>query len=436
MIENQLSAAEESVLGCIFVDGSLIKDTTLMPKHFHFTRNQIVFKAMRELEKNNKPIDPISVMMELDDSVNQADVVMYLNNLASQVPSTANFTFYTESVLGAWKNREAIKLTSKLTNQLQDGDMEAIHEITSELTNLNEIGLVDEFNLNEKLLELYEDMQQEKGDLTGIDTGYTELNNLTNGLQEQDFIVVGARPSVGKTAFALNIGSSAASKGTAVGIFSLEMADNQLLKRVASSIGNINGMKMKNSRKFFDVRDWQNFSNAMAVISNWNLDIWDKPGVTMSEIYVQVRKFKKKHEEKRCLIIIDYLQLITGDKKHGGNRMQEISEISRKLKIMARELNVCVVALSQLSRGVEQRQDKRPMLSDLRESGQIEQDADLIAFLYRDDYYDKESEQKNVIEIILAKQRNGPIGTVQLAFVKEFNKFVNLERRLEEQKGA
>ncbi|GGE58430.1 replicative DNA helicase [Priestia taiwanensis] len=436
MIENQVRAAEESVLGSIFLDGNLMKDTILMPKHFYFSQHQVIFKKMRELEEKNEPIELVSVMMGLGNTLEQAGGSTYLNKLAFQSPSTASFNFYTESVLEGWRQREALKLTSKLNEHLKVGELEAIHKITDQLTGLSEVGLVDEFDLSDELLELYEDMQQEKGGLTGIDTGYNELNNLTNGFQDQDFIVVGARPSVGKTAFALNIGSNAAEKGTAVGIFSLEMGKQQLLKRIASSVGHINGMKMKNARQFFDVRDWERFSNSVAMINKWKMEIWDKPGITIQEIYAQVRKFKRKHQDKQCLIVIDYLQLIIGDRKHGGNRMQEISEISRKLKIMARELNVCVVALSQLSRGVEARQDKRPMLSDLRESGQIEQDADLIAFLYRDDYYHKDSERKNMIEIILAKQRNGPVGTVQLAFVKEFNKFVNLERRFEEQKGA
>jgi replicative DNA helicase len=428
MKKNPIYVAEESVLGCLLFDGSLIKDTPLMPKHFYFAEHQIIFNKMCELEERNKRIDLVSIMIELGDGIEQIGGVAYLNNLAFQVPSTANFNFYVETVLQGWKHREAIKLTTKLKNRLQqENDLGAIYEITSELTNLSEVGVVNDFCLNEKLLYLYEDMQQEKGDLTGIDTGYKELNNMTNGFQEQDFIVVGARPSVGKTAFALNIGSAAAQNSTAVGIFSLEMADEQLLKRISSSIGNINGMKMKNPRRFFNVGDWQSFSHTVAIINEWDLEIWDKPGITMLEIYAQVRKFKRKYQDKQCLIIIDYLQLITGDKKYGGNRMQEISEISRRLKIMARELNVCVLALSQLSRGIESRQDKRPKLSDLRESGQIEQDADVIAFLYRDDYCNKESEHKNIIEIILAKQRNGPIGTVQLGFIKELNKFVNLE---------
>ncbi|WP_188387604.1 replicative DNA helicase [Priestia taiwanensis] len=436
-MEDPIYFAEESVLGCILCDGDLMKDTLLMPQHFYLTEHQMIFAKMRDIEGNNKKIDLVSLMIELGDNLANIGGSEYLNKLTFQVPSTANFQFYVETVLDGWKHREAIKLTSKLQRHLQQQhDLSMIHQMTSELLDLSEIGIAADFHLNEKLVDLYEEMQREKGELTGINTGYKELNNMTDGFQEQDFIVIGARPSVGKTAFALNIASAAAQSNLAVGIFSLEMASEQLLKRISSSIGNINGMKMKNPRRYFSVEDWQIFSEVIARINEWKLEIWDKPSVTISEMYAQVRRFKRKHQDKQCLIIIDYLQLITGDKKHSGNRIQEISEISRKLKMMARELNVCVVALSQLSRNIESRQDKRPKLSDLRESGQIEQDADVIAFLYRDNYSNMNGNDTNIVEVILAKQRNGPVGTVKLLFIKEINKFVNLEEGLRGKRGA
>lgn len=279
-------------------------------------------------------------------------------------------------------------------------------------------------------------MQIDVGDLTGIPTGYDDLNRMTAGLQEGDLIIIGARPSMGKTAFVLNIAFHAASAHTATGIFSLEMGEEQLLKRMISSTGNIDATKLKNPKKLCNLKDWEKISQAMGLINDLPLEIYDKANVTMQEIYAKTRKLKRKYPNKKVLIAIDYLQLIVCDPKHRGNRMQEIGEISRKLKLMARELNVCVVALSQLSRAVESRQDKRPLLSDLRENGQIEQDADLIAFLYREDYYDRETENKNITEIILAKQRNGPVGVVELAFIKEFSKFVNLERKFNHQQEA
>ncbi|HLG27665.1 MAG TPA: DnaB-like helicase C-terminal domain-containing protein, partial [Paenisporosarcina sp.] len=257
------------------------------------------------------------------------------------------------------------------------------------------------------------------------------------GFQEEELIIIGARPSVGKTAFALNVANNAAQMrtnakgehelGDVAAIFSLEMPRKQLLKRFIGFKGNIDGTSMRNARKNFKDGDWQSVTMAIGNLQNVDIKIFDKSGVDVNYIWGKVRKLKRQFEGRRILVIIDYLQLIQGGAEHKGNRMQEISEISRMLKHMARELKVSVIALSQLSRGVEQRQDKRPMLSDLRESGQIEQDADVIGFLYRDDYYDKESEATNIIEVILAKQRNGPIGTVNLAFVKEYQKFINID---------
>ncbi|EWG12921.1 replicative DNA helicase [Cytobacillus firmus DS1] len=238
-------------------------------------------------------------------------------------------------------------------------------------------------------------------------------------------IIVGARPSVGKTAFALNMALNAAGQDAAL-IFSLEMSKKQLLKRMISCKGEISSIKMRNPKRYFGEGDWSQFSGVMGAFDDVKLHIFDQAGMDIGYIWSKVRKARRKYGEgKRMLVVIDYLQLIAGDSRH-QNRQAEISEISRKLKTMARDLNVAVIALSQLSRGVESRQDKRPMLSDLRESGQIEQDADVIAFLYRDDYYYKESDRKDTIEIILTKQRNGPIGTVRLAFMKEIGKFGDL----------
>ncbi|MDA1565887.1 AAA family ATPase [Bacillus cereus] len=238
--------------------------------------------------------------------------------------------------------------------------------------------------------------------------------------------VLGARPSMGKTAFALNVGLHVAKSGAAVGLFSLEMSSKQLLKRMASCVGEVSGGRLKNPKHRFAMEDWEKVSKAFAEIGELPFEIYDNAGVTVQDIWMQTRKLKRKHGDKKILIIVDYLQLITGDPKHKGNRFQEISEISRKLKVLARELNVCVVALSQLSRSVDSRQDKRPLLSDLRETGQIEQDADVIMLMYREDYYDKETKQKEMTEIHVAKHRNGPVGSFKLRFLKEFGRFVEI----------
>ncbi len=286
--------------------------------------------------------------------------------------------------------------------------------------------------IKDVLLETYdriEILQQTRGEITGIATGFSELDTMTAGFQRNDLIIVAARPSVGKTAFALNIAQNVATKTDEnVAIFSLEMGASQLVTRMLCAEGNIDAQRMRTGA--LEEEDWQKLSMAMGSLSKAGIYIDDTPGVKVGDIRAKCRRLKQ--DKGLGMILIDYLQLIQGNGRGGENRQQEVSEISRTLKAIARELEVPVIALSQLSRGVESRQDKRPMMSDIRESGSIEQDADIVAFLYRDDYYDKESENKNIIEIIIAKQRNGPVGTVELAFVKEYNKFVNLDRRHDE----
>ncbi|CCQ19358.1 Replicative DNA helicase [Listeria monocytogenes] len=252
---------------------------------------------------------------------------------------------------------------------------------------------------------------------------------MTAGFQRNDLIIVAARPSVGKTAFALNIAQNVATKTDEnVAIFSLEMGAEQLVMRMLCAEGNINAQNLRTGALTSD--DWQKLTIAMGTLSNSGIYIDDTPGVRVNEIRSKCRRLKQ--ETGLGMIVIDYLQLIAGSGRGGENRQQEVSEISRSLKALARELEVPVIALSQLSRSVEQRQDKRPMMSDIRESGSIEQDADIVAFLYREDYYDREGENDGTIEIIIAKQRNGPVGDVKLAFVKEYNKFVNLEVRYDD----
>ncbi|WP_242294605.1 replicative DNA helicase [Bacillus cereus group sp. BfR-BA-01381] len=430
--------AEQSVLGSIIQEGDLIKDCQLKVKQFFLPTHQVIFKAMRELEDAEVPIDLVALIGKFDESfMHQIGGIEFFVNLTEVVTTTKNFSYHEGLVIEAWKMRHAQEVAGNLYNRLQqDRDMSAIGTSIDELSAIEETGYSDEFNLKDTLVDLYKNMQIDVGDLTGIPTGYDDLNRMTAGLQEGDLIIVGARPSMGKTAFVLNVAFHAASAHTATGIFSLEMGEEQLLKRMISSTGNIDATKLKNPKKLCNLKDWEKISQAMGLINDLPLEIYDKANVTMQEIYAKARKLKRKYPDKKVLIAIDYLQLIVGDQKHRGNRMQEIGEISRKLKLMARELNVCVVALSQLSRAVESRQDKRPLLSDLRENGQIEQDADLIAFLYREDYYDRETENKNITEIILAKQRNGPVGVVELAFIKEFSKFVNLERKFNHQQEA
>ncbi|WP_028400582.1 replicative DNA helicase [Ectobacillus panaciterrae] len=422
--------AERTVLGSLLLDGELMKECRLTEEHFSVTMHRALFKLMRQIDGDGDPLDLITLVSKLDSAfLEQIGGIVYFVNIMESVPTTANFSHYERLVRNSWKMRHAIRMAQNMNEQLLiDKDEKIIGKTISALSELENTEDTFDFELKDALIRLYEDLNKDTGELTGIDTGFKRLNEITCGLQEEEFIVIGARPSMGKTAFALNLALHAAKSGTAVGIFSLEMSEKQLIKRMISCIGNVPAKKLRNPKHLFSIPDWQQTSQALAEIGTLPLEIYDRAGVTTQDIWMQVRKLKRKHPGKKLLVVIDYLQLITGDSKYRGNRMQEIGEISRKLKLMARDLNVCVVALSQLSRGVESRQDKRPLLSDLRETGQIEQDADVIMLMYREDYYDRETENKEVTEIHVAKQRNGPIGTVRLRFVREYGKFVGMKK--------
>lgn len=423
--------AEQAVLGILLLEPDLIKECSLKPHHLSPGVHHNILWTMMDLDTKGIPVDLISILERVGkQKLEQVGGISYLSQLGQAIPTTSNFTYYEKVVIEYWQRREAVKLANKLKESaVEESPSEAIQTIISELMNLDDDTSSDDGSIKEELIELYSDFENPKGDITGIPTGYTELDQMTAGLQKQDLIIIAARPSVGKTAFCLNIAEGVAIQPNyAVGIFSLEMSRKQLLKRMIASNGRIYSQSIRKNR--ISESEWTKLSIAMGEVGSMNLRIFDKPGITVNEIWAKVRKMKREFEGKELVIIIDYLQLIVGSEKHRGNRTQEISEISRTLKHLARELDVCVIALSQLSRAVEQRQDKRPMMSDIRESGQIEQDADVIGFLYRDDYYNKESENKNIIEIIIAKQRNGPTGTVQLAFIKEYGVFLNLEKRM------
>ncbi|MGE7874293.1 replicative DNA helicase [Bacillus paramycoides] len=418
--------AEKTVLGSLLMEGELIKECRLTEHYFSLPVHKAIFRLMRKIEEEGQPIDLVTLVSRMNPNfLESIGGVEYFIGLIEGVPTIANFSYYEGLVRGAWKMYQAGVLGHKMGERLiAEKNEKIIGETITELCELEERDYVCDFDLKDALVGLYEELHQDTKENTGIETGYKSLNKMTCGLQEGDFVVLGARPSMGKTAFALNIALHAAKSGSAVGLFSLEMSSKQLLKRMASCAGEVSGGRLKNPKHRFTIEDWEKVSKAFAEIGELPLEIYDKAGVTVQEIWMQARKLKRKHGDKKLLVIVDYLQLITGDPKYKGNRFQEISEISRKLKLLARDLNVCVVALSQLSRSVESRQDKRPLLSDLRETGQIEQDADVIMLMYREDYYDKETVQKEMTEIHVAKHRNGPVGSFKLRFLKEFGRFV------------
>ncbi|WP_110928058.1 replicative DNA helicase [Bacillus massiliglaciei] len=432
--------AEQAVLGAIFLEPSSLTVTSeiLIPEDFYRSSHQKIFNVMLKLNDEGKAVDLITVTEDLAATKNLEEVggVTYLSELAGSVPTAANVEYYARIVEEKSLLRRLIRTATNIAQEGYSREDEVEDLLGEAEKNIMEVAQRKNTgafqNIKDVLVRAYDNIEEltnRKGDVTGIPTGFAELDRMTAGFQRNDLIIVAARPSVGKTAFALNIAQNVATKTEEnVAIFSLEMGSEQLVMRMLCAEGNINAQNLRTGA--LTDEDWRKLTMAMGSLSNAGIYIDDTPGVRIGDIRSKCRRLKQEHG--LGMILIDYLQLIQGNGRSGENRQQEVSEISRSLKALARELEVPVIALSQLSRGVEQRQDKRPMMSDIRESGSIEQDADIVAFLYRDDYYDKETENKNIIEIIIAKQRNGPVGTVSLAFVKEYNKFVNLERRFDD----
>lgn len=432
--------AEQAVLGAIFLaDEALVTASErLMPEDFYRAAHQRVYQVMLDLAEKGEPVDLVTVTSDLQDRKWLDDIggVAYLSDLANAVPTAANVEYYSKIVEEKSILRRLIKVATTIAAEgyASEEEVDAIlDEAEKTILDVSQRKNTSAFiSIKDVLIETYdkiEMLQHHKGDITGIPTGFAELDRMTAGFQRNDLIIVAARPSVGKTAFALNISQNVATRTAEnVAIFSLEMGASQLVQRMLCAEGNIDAQRMRTGA--LNSEDWQKLTMAMGSLAKAGIYIDDTPGIKVNDIRAKCRRLKQ--EQGLGMIMIDYLQLIQGSGRGGENRQQEVSEISRSLKSIARELEVPVIALSQLSRGVESRQDKRPMMSDIRESGSIEQDADIVAFLYRDDYYDKETENQNIIEIIIAKQRNGPVGTVELAFVKEYNKFVNLDRRHDE----
>ena len=427
--------AEQSVIGAIFLEPQALITASeiLIPEDFYRTAHQKIFQTMLTLSDQGKAIDVVTIAEELSSKKEIEDVggLAYISELANAVPTAANIVHYAKIVEEKALLRRLIRVATKIVESGYAGDDEVEVLLSEAEKNVLEVSkrknAGDFKHVKDVLVETFDNIEQlvnREGDITGIATGFTDLDRMTAGFQRNDLIIVAARPSVGKTAFALNVAQSIAVKEREnVAIFSLEMGAEQLVMRMLCAEGNIDAQVLRTGQ--LQDADWEKLMMAMGSLSNAGIFIDDTPGVRINEIRAKCRRLAQEHG--LGMILIDYLQLIQGSGKPGENRQQEVSEISRSLKGLARELKVPVIALSQLSRGVEQRQDKRPMMSDLRESGSIEQDADIVAFLYRDDYYDKESESKNMIEIIIAKQRNGPTGTVTLAFRKEYNKFLNVD---------
>ena len=430
--------AEQSVIGAMLMDRDAITIASeiLTVDDFYQKQYGILFEAMVELYTENVPVDLITLQNRLKEKDVPPEIssLEFVRDLVTAVPTSANVKYYAEIVADKSMMRRLIKLNDELSNICYAGNepLPAILEKTEKSVfellqkrNLGEYTPIRQVVLN--ALDRIERAAKNKGNVTGIPTGFNDLDYKLSGLQPSDLVLVAARPSMGKTAFVLNIAQYVAfKKEKGVAIFSLEMSKEQLVNRLFSLESQVDSQAIRTGN--LKDSDWEKLIEGAGIIGKSNLIIDDTPGISVSELRSKCRKYKLEHDIQ--LVIIDYLQLMTGSVgRHSESRQQEISEISRSLKALARELNVPVVALSQLSRAVEGRPDKRPMLSDLRESGAIEQDADVVMFIYRDEYYNKDTEYKKQAEIIIAKQRNGPVGTVHLAWLADYTKFANLSRQ-------
>jgi replicative DNA helicase len=423
--------SEIQVLGSIFLKNELMENLFLEEDHFFDTKHKKILWLMKEMKKKGYEIDPVSLITMAAEYNLVEDIggISYISG-EIQVATASNFNLHQDTVLNLYKKREAVKVANMIIDKVVNEKIDDVaSEASNKLSTVLTLGQKESSfkHISEVMSDVYSQLL-ENGGSQGWKTHFNDLDSILGGLKSQDFVIIGARPSMGKTAFAMAIAESHASKNKGVvGVFSAEMPNIGIGSRMLSSQSLVESIKFREPDQRLTKDDWVKLTHAIGSISENSIYITDESSLTIPYIRKNVKMLADKHPGEKLVIIIDYLQLIQGEKHHKGNRTQEISEISRELKRIARETGANMIALSQLSRTVEQRQDKRPMMSDLRESGQIEQDADVIAFLYRDDYYDKESEYKNITEVIIAKNRQGPIGTASIGFKKEFSKFVNIQ---------
>ena len=427
--------AEQSVIGSMIMDRDAIMTASevITSEDFYQSQYGVLFDAMLELYNEGKPVDLVTLQERLreKDVPPEISSLEFVRDLLDAVPTSANVRHYATIVQEKSMLRKLIKVNEDIANTCylaREKTEDILEETEKKIFDLLQYRSTGDFVPIKQVvlnaLDKIEKASKNKGTVTGIPTGFIDLDYKTSGFQPSDLILIAARPSMGKTAFVLNVAQHMAFKeGKTVAIFSLEMSKEQLVNRLFSLESKVDSQALRTGN--LTDEDWAKLIEGAAVVGKSNLIIDDTPGISIAELRSKCRKFKLEHD--LGIIIIDYLQLMSGG-KHSESRQQEISEISRSLKAVARELNVPVVALSQLSRAVEQRPDHRPMLSDLRESGAIEQDADVVMFLYRDDYYNKDTDKKNIAEVIIGKQRNGPIGTVELVWLPNYTKFANMKK--------
>jgi replicative DNA helicase len=434
--------AEQSLLSSMFISRSALEKATdtLSEDDFYFDNNRVLFNVLDSLNKKNIPIDMTSVVTELknNNKLNDAGGISYITEVLNSEAVATNADYYIKKVSDTSLLRRLIKASEEIGTlgyEAMDDVDEALDEAEKKILNVVKNRQSSEFRPFKDVLisaqKNLEELSKSKGEVTGIASGFVDLDRLTAGFHENQLIIVAARPAMGKTVFALNIAVNAALAGKSVAIFNLEMDAVQLANRMLSSVGQIEGRKFLSGN--FNNQDWTRLNEAMSQLENANIFINDMTESTIGAIRSKCRRLASS-ESGLDLVIVDYLQLISGGKNYGTNRQQEVSDISRALKLLAVELHIPIIALAQLSRSVEQREDKRPVMSDLRESGSIEQDADIVSFLYRDSYYKRGERPENnaeVSELIVGKHRNGRTDTIKLVFKGDTCSFLNYQKENE-----
>ncbi len=426
--------AEKSVLAAMMVDKQALQTAiqSVSAKHFYSEQNQIVFDAMMSLEDENQPVDIITLIDKLRgmQKLDEAGGIIYLTEMNSFAPLVSNISNHCNIVKEKALLREVISVAKTMADEaFSEGEFESILDSAEkQFFELSRQRDTKSYSIiSDVVAETFAQIEENyrtKDQVTGLRTGYVDLDDITNGLQPSDLVIIAARPSMGKTALCLNLAQNAALREDAsVLFFSLEMASHQLVHRMICSEARVNSQRVR--KGYVEQQEWDKIGKAVATLGEARIYIDDTPGIPILELRSKARRLKS--ERGLDLIIVDYLQLITSPHR-SENRQQEIAYITRQLKELARELETPLIALAQLSRQVEQRQDKRPMLSDLRESGEIEQTADVVAFIYREDYYEQDTDRQNIAEILISKQRNGPTGRIELMFNKQFGRFENLAR--------
>lgn len=424
---------ERNFIGTIFEEPAVLSAIEPRVEVFTDSKHKYIINALNELKKQNKPLDDITTILYFKERGLDKDVpASYITDIKRDVKSAANAEAYYKTLTDKHNKRITYKAAIELAKSLAEATDEEYADLVLDKARMmqDSVNVRNEGfkHIKDVLVGAIEIASEDNGNVTGVTTGFPDVDRILGGWHRNDLVIIGARPSMGKTAFALGLAEAAGAAGAVVPVYSLEMTDLALAQRMLSSRARVNSKRIKQGAGALDDKAWTKMMEAVGELSNYDIEINDSAGIKISQIERDLREMRKKYPDREIVCMIDYLQLILGDERLFGNKTQEMGDISRRLKLLAKELGITIIALSQLSRGVEQRQDKRPMMSDIRESGQIEQDADIIAFLYREEYYGIVDAPSGFTELIISKNREGEVGTVNLILKKDYGRFYTMDR--------